>query len=260
LRGEIRFARPLASANPGAVPAPERRIDDFSALARACNQFYLARMRAELDVLRSVSGGPWLERFEQMIGSIGSALDEGRAMLLRVGRHCGAKSLTLDRLRWIQIRRGRGEHYWAREATTIWLAGEHEDRLGDLRPFGWLIAERAGSAVDKALEQWCEDEGKRATASDAVRIVRTEERESRELHRTSDEIQWEGARLKYNVRNGTLTAIGPQKAEAHALAPNGEALLSGLPNDLQAKLRAGQFVPARAHVRKSVLVAVHPRP
>src|ERR1700730_17497453 len=79
----------------------------------------------------------------RLIEALRPAFLEGRMMLLRVGRHSGAESVTLDRLRWIRIRGGRHrQDYWAREATTLWLAAEHEDSASELRPLGWLLVER----------------------------------------------------------------------------------------------------------------------
>jgi CRISPR-associated protein Csm5 len=154
LRGEIRFEHPLESAGSD----PQRRIVDFTSLARSCNGFYLARLGIELETLEPLIARRWLDGFREMVDSIKPSLDEGRAMLLRVGRHSGAESVTLDRRRWIQIRGGRGQSHWARDATTIWLAAEREDSSSDIRPFGWLLIEPTDVSAPEALERWCNDE------------------------------------------------------------------------------------------------------
>jgi CRISPR-associated protein Csm5 len=159
LRGEIRFEHPLESAGPD----PERRIVDFSSLARACNEFYLARLHAELETLESLTARRWLDGFRNMVDSIKPNLDQGRAMLLRVGRHSGAESVTLDRRRWIQIRGGKGQSHWARDATTIWLTAEREDSSSNTRPFGWLLVEPSDASAPEALERWCNDEREQST-------------------------------------------------------------------------------------------------
>jgi CRISPR-associated protein Csm5 len=165
LRGEIRFERPPTSAESEKVPASDRQIGGFAALAKACNRFYLKRVEAELEVLRRLSAGPWLKAFEQIINSLAPTFSEGQVMLLKVGRHSGAESVTLDRLRWIQIRGGRGQSHWAREATTIWLAAEGEGSSADMRPFGWLLVERADTSTPEPLERWCKEEGERLRRS-----------------------------------------------------------------------------------------------
>jgi CRISPR-associated protein Csm5 len=159
LQGEIRFEHPPESARPDT----KRRIDDFVTLARACNTFYLARFAAELETLQSLTPGPWLDSFRKMIDSISPSLDQGHAMLVRVGRHSGAESVTLDQRRWIQIRGGRGQSYWARDATTIWLAAERENAATDTRPFGWLLIEPDDASVPETLQRWCNDERQQST-------------------------------------------------------------------------------------------------
>jgi CRISPR-associated protein Csm5 len=157
LRGELRFE--LAPQSP--QPSQRRRIGDFATLARACNSFYLARFATELKTLQSLTARAWVERFEKMIETIKPSLSQGSAMLVRVGRHCGAESITLDRRRWIQIRGGRGQSHWAREASTIWLAAEREDDVSDMQPFGWLLIEPIEASVPTVLQQWCTDETER---------------------------------------------------------------------------------------------------
>lgn len=67
---------------------------------------------------------------------------------------------------------------------------------------------------------------------------------------------WEKARLKFNAKNGTLTAVGPESAEANALAPRGAELLASLPPELQRKVKANEFVRVTAKVRGAELMAV----
>jgi CRISPR-associated protein Csm5 len=255
LRGEIRFEKAAESAEPPNVPNKQARIGDFATLARACNSFYLDRFRGEFAALQRLSPGPWLEAFGRMIESLKPSLGEGGAILLRVGRHCGAESVTLDRRRAIRIMGGRRrEAYWAREATTVWLAAERPSSSDGMVPFGWVLAEPADASAPEALERWCAEERKRlAAASVPTTTVRGP------TPAFADETVWPRARLKYNKNNGTLTAIGPQNAEAHALAPRGEELLSNLAPEVQAKVRAHQFVQVIARIRGSNLLAVEPK-
>jgi CRISPR-associated protein Csm5 len=118
-----------------------------------------------LETLQSLTPGAWLNSFRNMINSIKLTLTQGRAMLVRVGRHCGAESVTLDRRRWIQIRGGRGQSHWARYATTIWLAAEREDSSSEMRPFGWLLVEPPEGSPPAILEDWCNEEKERLNRS-----------------------------------------------------------------------------------------------
>lgn len=157
--GEIRFKARASSAGPKDAPRPDKCIGDFAALARACNRFYRSRLEADLEVLTALGEAQWGHRFQSLIAALKPALDDGGAMLLRVGRHSGAESVTLERHRCIRIMEGPGKAHWAREATTMWLAADRGDSRADLRPFGWLLLERADDLLtDDHLRRWCEAE------------------------------------------------------------------------------------------------------
>lgn len=98
-------------------------------IAKACNDFYVERLNQEMALLKqrgyvdeewssqlsSLRSQPWLKK----------ARKENRAFLLRVGRHSGAESVTLNGVRNIKIMKGRGEKPdYANESKTVWLAGD----------------------------------------------------------------------------------------------------------------------------------------
>jgi len=255
LQGEVRFKSLPASAKPTDVPRADRRIGDFGSLARACNGFYLQRLNADLATLRALCTDPWLDGFAELIASLQSAFDEGRAMILRVGRHSGAESVTLERHRSILIRGGRERgNSWQRNATTIWLAVEHEHSVNELRPFGWLLVERVDDPLgNDRLERWCEAEAK--AFAEAAAPVPPATPHAPETQAGSEAV-WRQARLQYNRQNGTLTAIGPGNARANALDPRGDELLSHLPEEIQQKVRTNQFVRVVARVRGADLIDV----
>jgi CRISPR-associated protein Cmr6 len=66
---------------------------------------------------------------------------------------------------------------------------------------------------------------------------------------------WEGARLKFNRANGSLTAEKNGKS-AVALKPKGEELLSSLPAQIRSRVLANQFVKVTAHVHERTLVRI----
>jgi CRISPR-associated protein Csm5 len=254
LHGEIRFRSIPNDAAPQQTPSPDRRIADFPVLAQACNRFYLKCLRTELRILRGLHCESWAASFEKVIESLAPALDDGRAMLLRVGRHSGAESVTLDALRWIRIIGGRGQDHWAREATTIWLAAEYEDSVSDLRPFGWLLIERADALLDDSpLGQWCEAEAQATASSEAESSAKTQAPPPRDA---SGVTVWPHAQLRYNSRNGTLTAVGPGQARANAFGERAQAIISRLPQQMKEGLRANRRLEGIARVRGYELVDV----
>jgi len=70
------------------------------------------------------------------------------------------------------------------------------------------------------------------------------------------ETVWDKAQIKFNARNGTLTAVGPNNAQANAIAPQGAELLARLPAAIQQKVKKGAFVRVTATVRGSDLIGV----
>ncbi|CAA6826723.1 MAG: Putative CRISPR-associated RAMP protein, Csm5 family [uncultured Sulfurovum sp.] len=68
--------------------------------------------------------------------------------LLRVGKHSGARSVTIDGLREIKSKlSGGGKHRkpnkfeYREDETTTWLFGENSSSNNGLLPFGWVLAE-----------------------------------------------------------------------------------------------------------------------
>jgi CRISPR-associated protein Csm5 len=258
LSGEIRFDLLPGINDRETIPARNRRVGGFETLARACNRFYTARLGADLSLIRRrFADDPWVDRFERLVQALTDDLEAGRSMLLRVGRHSGAESVTLEKRRGIRIKGRGGRHHWARDATTIWLAAEREDSRAELLPFGWLLLERADSPENAELRRWCEREAQRyLSTSTPVPAESVPDALVPSSRSVSDETVWERARLKFNARNGTLTAVGPNNAEANALAPRGAELLASLPPDVQRRVKANEFVRVTAKVRGAELIAV----
>ena len=62
--------------------------------------------------------------------------------LLRVGKHSGARAVTIDGLRDISIKENKRKTiHHELEETTTWLFGSSETSNTNLQPFGWLLCE-----------------------------------------------------------------------------------------------------------------------
>lgn len=264
LTGEIRFDRLPRVDGARGVPAADKRIGGFAELARACNRFYGARLDSDLALIRRrFADDPWVDEFAHLLAGLRADLESGRVILLRAGRHSGAESITLEKRRWIRILTGKGRQpRWSRDPTTIWLAAERENSVAELLPFGFLVAEPADGAGNEALARWCASESARLSArtSDARRTDVAPGTAVKAAAAPSAEVVWDRARLKFNARNGTLTAVGPGNAEANALAPKGAELLATLPTQMQSKVRANEFVRVAARVVGGELVGVESKP
>lgn len=176
------------------VPGEADRIPDFRTLARACNRYYLKRLDDLLELLdtRRFAAPGWLEHTRNLVSHLSPRLKTGDLMLMRIGRHSGAESVTLDGVRSIKIMTGRGRPpEWSPEgAKTVWLAAEREDDRSGLLPFGWLLVEPADHAPDPAVERWCASQPKTELA--AIRAKLAEARrhateEAERLHRIVEE-------------------------------------------------------------------------
>lgn len=147
------FLGGLTLQDPGALDSPKlpdpRLRWTFADLAGACNAFYRPILNGEQRELRQRGylDDDWLATVTKILASRQADLDANRAFLLRVGRHSGAESVTLNGVRDIKINMGRDpqtgktryENHPA--AKTVWLAAHDIQDRRDLLPFGWLLVE-----------------------------------------------------------------------------------------------------------------------
>jgi len=119
-------------------------------IAAACNRFYRPQLETELKQMqeRGYLDGNWVALLGRLLaGPVGERLNRNEAFLLRVGRHSGAESVTLDGVRNIKIlldkdkETGKQRFEYRATGTSWWLsASDIQDRAGML-PFGWLLVE-----------------------------------------------------------------------------------------------------------------------
>jgi CRISPR-associated protein Csm5 len=156
LKGELRLDL-LPDMGPN-DKVPSLRFDPGQ-LAAACNRYYVGRLHRLLHLLdeRGFADPAWTASTRRLLAALQPALERGDAFLLRVGRHSGAESVTLDGVRDIRIMQGKGmPSRQSDESTTLWLAAEREQTTrGSMLPFGWLLVERADAPEHPALMDWC---------------------------------------------------------------------------------------------------------
>lgn len=125
---------------------PDQQLD-FTTIARACNRFYLERLRTENSFLEANNyAASWIQHMKDMLrpeGIMKKMMDEDRGFLLRVGRHSGAESVTVNAPRSIKIMKGNNQSPdYAKEASTIWLAANQKNQMDNMQPFGWIFVLR----------------------------------------------------------------------------------------------------------------------
>lgn len=136
--------------------------------------------------------------------------------LIRLGRHSGAESVTIEGQRSIKIMTGRGQKdKYANHATTLWLASEvpRSESKENLRPFGWAIlsqltaakaqeieekenawhdlveAQRRGQLAEEEIERQKQIEHKRKLEEEAKRQALDEELKREEEEKRKTELQ-----------------------------------------------------------------------
>jgi len=74
--------------------------------------------------------------------------------LIRVGRHSGAESVTIEKYRDIKIKLGNHNQTFKDHSTTIWLASEvrKPDHNKFLSPFGWAVLNPLTPEMEKQLK------------------------------------------------------------------------------------------------------------
>ena len=113
---------------------------DAQRIAAACNGFYLPLWRQERALLsaRKMVDERWLRTADQYIDIVQKNMD--RAFLLRVGRHSGAESVTIEGARDIRIMQGPGRKaIYGDASTTLWLSSDQIRERAHLIPFGWIV-------------------------------------------------------------------------------------------------------------------------
>ncbi len=136
---------------PDALPAAfqgELRLTgciNWSALCDACNRFYRPQLESELnhDILGNLIDRDWKQLISGLLGDELTELAKARqGFLLRVGKHSGAESVTLDGVRDIKIlgkrENGKQTFDYRSNTTEKRFASLTKAGLSGLLPFGWL--------------------------------------------------------------------------------------------------------------------------
>lgn len=146
------------------LPAEKFRWS-IQTIAEACNAFYLPLLEKELHLLDTLryADPEWMAQLQTIQQSIRN--NPHNRFLLRVGQHSGAEATTLNGIRSIGIMKGKGnKKEWRDEASTLWLASNHQKQQQGMQSFGWLLVEIDAPANDtqnsmaeqqhQAMQQW----------------------------------------------------------------------------------------------------------
>ena len=187
---------------------PENKLCfSMEEIAKICSKFYLPKLKAEIELLRDRGfiDKNWDQNIQNLLSAMTDKIIKGNVFLLRVGRHSGAESVTLngERVRNIKILEGKDpvtkkQNFSFDDKTkTLWLAAHSKDQRTDLLPFGWLLVEvePINSALNECsvLAELCDSQHNEARLwADKQAQQKTsmeERRREADEHRKQDELK-----------------------------------------------------------------------
>jgi CRISPR-associated protein Csm5 len=114
---------------------------NFNAIRQSCNEHYKPIFESLFDNKEYIRG----TLAQSFLKHEKLELNENQ-FLLRVGKHSGARAVTIKGMREIAIMQGKGNNSkFEDEETTVWLRGMNNSATSNLLPFGWILCERIGS-------------------------------------------------------------------------------------------------------------------
>ena len=129
------------------IQQPEQKSDikkpiSVKELLTATHDFYKKIVNEEDDITDNIGAGRTV--VNRIVSEFNDKQRGTSAFLLRIGRHSGAESVTIEGNRHIKILQGRDKPpKFLDHATTIWLASETSkpNTNNGLVPFGWAVME-----------------------------------------------------------------------------------------------------------------------
>ena len=200
-------------------------------IAGACNRFYRGNFVREMEALyeRGLLDERWHGAMQRlMVEGLGELLDSNRAFLLRVGRHSGAESVTVDGVRNIRIKTPKDQDdRFEEEATTWWLASSRIDASTGLLPFGWVLVEMTECdgdpaprpAIGETLDSFHAESGERKWRAEVMqrRAACRQEQETRTAKRADAEQRRREQEAAEHEREAKRAAMTDEERELDEL-------------------------------------------
>jgi len=126
-------------------------INNLKELITSINQFYFPELEKTINYLKDMEeyeyGKNWINYIQKnifqkegldanknLVPTMGAYIEKGDAFLMRLGRHGGAESLTLNGLRQINTRK-----YGTKDQSlTMTLSNNNPSKPHEVEPFGWV--------------------------------------------------------------------------------------------------------------------------
>lgn len=187
-------------------------------LCDACNQFYRPQLENELDheQFRPLLEPQWRNLVSQLLaGEMGELMKGRQGFLLRVGKHSGAESVTLDGVRSIKIKTPQGQSDVYRSSTTEKrrFASVNRNTNQNLLPFGWLWISSCDDAHQHlaiAVHDRLAQRARPIREAHAARLAAAEERVERR-------VEAQAAAAAQALRETELAAMSIQQRQVEEL-------------------------------------------
>jgi CRISPR-associated protein Csm5 len=199
---------------------------EWNALCNACNGFYKPQLEAELRhaVLAGLIDTDWKKLITGLLdGELGELIAARQGFVLRVGRHSGAESVTLDGVRDIKILgprvEGKQTFDFRPNTTEKRFASLTKSGADGLLPFGWLWIDACDDAHRHLADAMCQ----KLAARSATLIEAHQE----QLLRLEDSQQRRAAAAAETARRQLAATIAVQiQADAEAARQVARASMS----------------------------------
>ncbi len=135
--------------------------------------------------------------------------------IIRIGRHSGAESVTIEKYRDIKIMLGKKGNAFQNHATTLWLASEFRNPSsnGSLSPFGWAELDHISPDMeDKFIAEEKSFKQKRLQmlhAAEKEAAEREKEQAEQERLREEEQKRLEEKRLAEEEEKRRLATMSP---------------------------------------------------
>lgn len=239
-----------------------KKLPALRDLLHCMNTFSMDRYREDKKVMEDIKADVFLKELGGYVSEYAVAIKDNTACLIRLGRHGGAESHTLDGVRKIKIMRGKETPTHLNHATTIWLAAE--DKKADRgMPFGWAVLETlpVGDGVNTCCNELRNERaiesGAKRTEARLKAAAETERKVAEEvcLRQIEEEkrCKKEEARARQAAEEKRLASLSPLDRSIEEILKNNtdmnkkpyikllEALKAGRVNNEEVRLVAGEI-------------------
>ncbi len=145
--------------------------------------------------------------------------DNENMFLIRLGRHSGAESMTIEGHRNIKVMLGKGGKTFKAHATTLWLASESKKPKikENLSPFGWAELGELSAVFAKEFQE--KEKGWKEKAEAERKAIRAERERQREQILQLERMASQDAKRRKNQEDRKREEEDRRRAQLEAMSP-----------------------------------------